>query len=367
MYKIDARDSKEKSLSKTVYDLYMGSNDINEYNANIRQLISELEKMRQHKTVSFIKSLLKVYVERYATDREVELYNEKRKAMKFNTYTYINFCDELFAVPAKKRIEYLDSKNESFCKVKEYLKKYRNYKGKYSYLVDDFMREYCLVMAKRKYKEKSRKERMDFNDACFFFDTLIEAGHYSVPDYLESLEGLDYNAKRNEGGLISTRKRKIEEHDSNKWKCYEYKMELNRKRSYFMLQDRIEEFMSQLVFGYLHNEPIDVIDYYMTVGIPFKKFKEICTGHLSDSSMALFNVFTTPYMNIDDKYFDDDSYSKINYSNSETGKFISEEEKLCIVDFLRKNSIPVAYFPVALNKYMNGNLDIKYKSLKKEI
>ena len=55
---------------------------------------------------------------------------------------------------------------------------------------------------------------------------------------------------------------------------------------------------------------------------------------------------------------------KLVYSNSEID--ITEEEKIRIVEFLRENNIPTVYFPVALNKYLKGDLDIKVKSLKKE-
>lgn len=365
MSKRDTRTDAERVLAENMYNIYMS--DIvktqSDYESQLRQLVVDLEKNRRHKTIRYLKSILEEHIDKYADDKQVADYYRKRKSMKNVIPNYVKFCDELFAVPAKKRFEYLDSKSEGYVKVKEYLGKYSVYNGKYSYLAADFMKEYCLVMAKRRYKEKSRKERLDFNDSCLFFDTLIENGYYSIPDYLDYL---DCAEKSNERGLISTRKRKIVNHDPNKWKCYEYKMELNRKKTYLMLQDRIEDFMAQLVNGYLHGEPVDVIDYYTTVGISFKKFKEICAGHLSDSSMALFNVFITSYMSIDAKYFDCDSYSKINYINLETGVPVSDEEKLCIIDFLRKNNVPVAYFPVALSKYMKGNLDIKVKSLKKE-
>ena len=365
MSKRDVRSAEVRALAEKMLDMYISDNvkTQSDFENFLKQLVVDLEKDRKHKTIRYLKSIFEEHIDYYADEMKVAAYYRKRKSMKNDVPNYVKFCEDLFEIPARKRFEYLDSINERYVKVKEYLKKYSVYNGKYSCFADDFMKEYCLFMAKRKYKEKSRKERLDFNDSCLFFDTFIENGHYSIPDYLDYLECVE---KSNERGLISTRKRKIVNHDPNKWKCYEYKMELNRKRSYFMLKDRIEDFMAQLVNGYLHGEPVDVIDYYTTVGISFKKFKEICAGHLSDSSIALFNVFITPYMNIDAKYFDCDSYSKINYTNIETGASVSDEEKLCIIDYLRKNNVPIAYFPIALNKYLKGDLDIKFKSLKKE-
>lgn len=359
MYRIDARDEEERVLSKSVYDMYMSSETVNEYNKKIREVSN-----KEHKYESFLKSMVSVYVERYATDEEVGKYERKRQSMAVRIPKYVKFCEELFAIDPDKRIDHVDSTGEKYGAVIEYLNKYRNCGRQYSHLVDDFYDKYSILMEERRQKEADEKYTNDFNNACKFFDEkIISKGYYSLVDYSDSL-GYSNGHKLNDS--IDTKKRRIMNRDPEKWKSYLRMMEVNRTNSYLMLKDRIDEFMNLMVHSYLNNEPIDVIDYYLIVGIPFKKFKEICEGHISTSSMSLFNIFINPYIGIDEKDFDIQLYSKVNYRNSETDTSISDEEKLCIIDFLRKNNIPIAYFPAALSKYLNGNLDIKFKSLKKE-
>ena len=359
MYKIDARSEEEKLLSKNIFEMYMSSKDLNEYNHKVKEISN-----KEHKILSFLKSMIEVYVDRYATNDEVAEYYRKRQTMVVRIPKYVKFCEELFKVDPDKRIDYVDSTGETYSKVMEYLNSYKNCYREYSYLVDEFYDRYSLLMEERRQKEADEKYKKDFSDACKFFDEeIINKGYYSIPNYLDLF---DDSMRRTKSSSVSTKKKKIVNRDPNVWKSYLRKMEVNRTNSYLMLKDRIDTFMYKMVYGQLNNEPVDVIDYYMIVGIPFKKFKEICDGHLTDSSLSLFNIFIGPYINIDEKYFNSDSYSKISYINCETGESVSDEEKLCVVEFLRNNNIPEVYFPIALNKYMKGNLDIKFKSLKKE-
>jgi hypothetical protein len=309
--------------------------------------------------------MVKVYVERYATDEEVGKYQRKRQTMSNRVPKYVKFCEELFKIKPDRRIDYVDSTGESYGDVLVYLKKYKDCHRTYSHLVDDFYDKYSLLMEERKEKENDERIRKNYKEACKFFDKeIIANGHYSVADYV------DYVADDKKDYLrsyASTRKRRIIERNPEVWECYLRKMEVNRRDAYVMLKDNIDDFIVKMVNGFRNNKPVDVIDYYMILGnVSFKKFKEICDGHLTQSIISLFNIFTTPYLNMESGVEVKD-YFKINYINSETGRIASEEEKICIYEFLRNNNIPEVYFSIAVNKYLNGDLDIKVKTLKKEI
>lgn len=360
MYKYDARDDAEKVLSKSIFDMYMSSENSCEYNKKIKEVSDT-----HHKYESYLKSMVQVYVDSYATDEEYGAYCRKRQTMTNRIPKYVKFCEELFKTSPDRRIEYVDSTGISYGDVMGYLRKYRDSRREYSHLVDEFYDKYSILMEDRKQKEDDERIQKKYSDACKFFDNeIISKGYYSIAEYVDSFEE---NKRKSIRSFAYDRRKIIFNRDPNVWECYARKMAVNKVNSYLMLKDNIDSFVGQMVNGGLNNDKVDVIDYYMTVGIPFKKFKDICEGYLSETVMSLFNIFITPYVNIENMGFDDESYSKINYSNSETGKFVSDEEKLCVIDFLRKNNIPTAYFQVALNKYLKGDLDIKFKSLKKEI
>lgn len=360
----EKNNNEEKVLSKIVFDLYMSSNDINMYNEKIRALIIDLteNKNKMHKTFNYLKQLLEEYVRKYATDNEKTNYCLKRKTMKTLIPSYVKFCDDLFNVSAHKRCEYLVSKNISVNNVKNNFEKYKKRGGIHYNLLDDFYKEYSLYMTKYNYKLKSRKSRVDYRTACEFFDKIVELGFYNISDYIDYLDPSKREICYNKA--IYTKKIIIN-HNPEKWESYKCKMERNKVNTYIMMKDKIDEFMEQMINGYYNNTPLDVIDYYMIVGIPFKKFKEICFDHFTNSQMALFNIFSSSYANIDEKNYDYNNLTKINYKNNKTEKYITEEEKIYIINFLREYNIPPVYFPLALNKYLKGNLDIKFKSLKK--
>ncbi len=360
MYKTDARNEAERILSKNMYDMYMSSESVPEYNKRVKEISD-----KEHKIESYLKSMVKVYVERYATDEEVGKYQRKRQTMFNRVPKYVKFCEELFKVDPDERIDYVDSTGESYGKVMEYLNKYRNCHRVYSHLVDEFYDKYSILMEERREKENDERIRKNYKEACKFFDEeIIAKGHYSISDYVDYV---DEENKRCMRSYASTRKKKINDRNPDAWECYLCKMEVNRRDTYVMLKDNIDSFVGKMVDGFYNNKPSDIIDYYMTVGnISFRKFKEICKGHLSTSVISLFNIFIEPYMNMENNVEIED-YFKINYTNSETGKSASDEEKICIFEFLRNNNIPEVYFPIAVNKFLKGDLDIKVKTLKKEI
>ena len=360
MYKKDARDEAERVLSKNIYDMYMSSENVPEYNKKVKEISD-----KEHKIESYLKSMVKVYVERYATDEEVGKYERKRQTMSNRVPKYVKFCEDLFKIEPDKRIDYVDSTGESYGDVLVYLKKYKECHRTYSHLVDEFYDKYSLLMEDRRQKENDERIRKNFKDACNFFDDeVISKGFYSVADYADYVN--DKNKKRVRS-YAEGRRKIIIARNPDVWECYLRKMEVNRTYAYVMLKNNFDSFVNQMVDGFRNGRPVDVIDYYMTVGnVSFKKFKDICEGHLSKSVISLFNIFITPYLNMENGVEVKD-YFRINYTNLETGKTASEEEKICIYEFLRNNDIPEVYFPIAVNKYLNGDLDIKYKSLKKEI
>ena len=349
----------ERELAKEIFELYMSSSNRIDYYGKVKKKSDECGK-----SDTYLKDLRMLYVEKYATEEEIKLYSLKKKSMKPDSISYVKFCDDLFSVSRNKRCEYLKFKNISLSVVKDNFDKYKKHGGKYKPILDEFYKEYSIFVAKSNYRKERIRIKNKYQKNCKFFDELVEKGFYSITDYLDYIDSIEPGHRKDNCTLFNSWKREIKDYDIEKWEEYRNKMKINKINTLVLMKERIAEFIGMLVTKYRDGASVDIIDYYLTVGIPFKKFKEISSDYLSDAAKALFNRFISSYVEIDGNYYGFDSLSKINYSNSEVD--IAEEEKIRIVEFLRENSIPDIYFPVALNKYLNGDLDIRVKSLKKE-
>lgn len=358
MYKIDAKDERERYLSEQVFNLYMSAKDYTEYS----KLLNELSE-KENIDMSYLRQLRLVYIDNYANSQQISAYRNKVKIMKSSVPKYVKFCNELFSLSEKKRFDYLLSKNVNKTQLSDIFNRYKEYGGEYSYLLDDFYKKYSSFLAKRDYKKESSRYRSMYRTACQKFDTIVSLGFYSISDYLDFV---GVNRRSDESKSVNSAKKFIITHDSEQWQRYLIEMEYNRKNTLEILKPRIREFMDKMTLGFLNNSPIDIIDYYLIVGnISFKKFKDICGGYVSSYEMALFNSFVTPYLSLCDSDSSIEECIKFGYRNIQNGEEITEEEKLCIMHFLRENYIPIVYFPIAVNKYLKGDLDIKFKSLKK--
>lgn len=355
---IDAHDNKERALSKEIFDMYMSSNSIGEFNKTLCKKSNAINK-----TLTYLKELRKVYVEKYATVEEIEEYNLKKSSMRSSVPNFVKFCDDLFNVSPEERCQYLSLKGISLSSVKDSFDKYKARGGEYVGLLDGLLEEYSSFVAEAKCMKENARVEAHYRKSCAFFDKLVAEGFYSISDYLDYVDSINPGHRQSNSTLYNLWRRIIIDYDADKWREYHYKMKLNKINSLVLMKERIAGFIGMLVTKYRDGASVDIIDYYLTVGIPFKKFKEIGSDYLSDASKALFNKFISSYVEIDGNYYGFDSLCKTNYDNSEID--ITEEEKICIVEFLRENNIPDVYFPVALNKYLNGNLDIKVKTLKK--
>lgn len=355
---VDLHSMEEKNLSKEIFDLYMNSNNRSEYCSKIKNKSDECGK-----TCTYLKGLREVYVEKYATEEEKVVYSLKKSSMKPVIPSFVKFCDDLFSVPKNKRCEYLRLKGVTPLNVRKNFDKYKKHCDKYNDMLDNFYKEYSIYVAIDNYRKEKIRIKKKYQKNCKFFDKLVENGFYSISDYLDYIDSIEPGHRQDNSTMFHLWKREIKNYDADKWEEYRYKMKENKINTLIFMKERIVEFIGMLVAKYRDGASVDIIDYYLTVGIPFKKFKEIGSDYLSDASKALFNKFISSYVEIDGNYYGFDSLCKTNYDNSEID--ITEEEKICIVEFLRENNIPDVYFPVALNKYLNGNLDIKVKTLKK--
>ena len=356
----DLNSNQERQLAKEIFDLYMSSSNRSEYYGKVKKKSDECGK-----TGTYLKELRKIYADMYATDEEKKLYSLKKSSMKSEIPSFVRFCDDLFGVSRNKRCEYLKLKNVSLSIVRDNFDRYRKHGGKYETMLDEFYKEYSIFVAKSNYRKERIRVKKKYQKNCEFFDGLVEKGFYSITDYLDYMDSIEPGHRKDNCTLFNSWKREIKDYDIEKWEEYRNKMKINKINALILMKEKIAEFIGMLVTKYRDGASVDIIDYYLIVGIPFKKFKDISSDYLSDAAKALFNRFISSYVEIDGNYYGFDSLSKINYSNSEVD--ITEEEKIHIVEFLRENNIPTVYFPVALNKYLKGDLDIKFKSLKKEI
>lgn len=266
---------------------------------------------------------------------------------------YVEFCEELFSVEPNKRCEYLYSMNIPAFKLCDYFNNYMNSNGRYVKELAAFRVEYSEYKKNKRLELINYEKKLKYKKICAFFDRVINDGFCSMYDY-KNFSTDDNSVKAKVDEYVDFIKRE----DSKKWESYVSAMNENKKNLLIKFNERIAEFKNMIVSG-----NADIIDYYTVIGMPRVRFKKVFYDNFSFLDKALFNKFFERYKFIPEG-FNAEELAKTSYSNSKVE--ISDDVKSAIADFMRTYDIPVQFYPIALNKYISGQLDIKVKSLKKE-
>lgn len=358
----DADSIVEKELATKVYNYakkYWFDACI--YNAKIKEL-SESSKYSE----KYLRSLKHVYLDLYASEEELNDYRVANKIIREKDPKFIEFGNALFELPIEDRNNYVLSSGLSLYCVKNMLSKYKKRNCKYSCMVDDFLSQYVVFNAKYCEFEHEKHMKEDYRECLSIFDQITCLGFYSISHYNDYLFKPGYEYKKNLNHLNSIRK-KIKRYDKiygkDNWGIIKNRFESNRKKSFFILKDRIDYFNSKLR-ECKNDNSFNIIDYYLILGISFKDYRDICSGLISQYDMYNFDIFSKKYEKM---IYDTSFFERVDIN-------ISEKEKAMLYDFLNKNSIPECYYNFVVDKYINGqldnyikgDLDIKVKSLKKE-
>ena len=329
----DEQDLKEKMLSSMVFESYLKSNDLSQYNTFLNEISNNT-----HKSISYLRGLRDVYIHVYASSEDIKCYKNKVKEMKTVRFKHIAFCDELFSLPVEKRNDFVINSGICNSNLIEYFERYKANNGKYSNQIDGFFEqynEYCEQLKKIK-REKGALD--NFKLACAYYDDLVNLGFYSIRDYILYLN--DTSVQYYTRYSNASRYRKIiKDYDPESWIYYDLMMKENRAKSFFLMKDKIELFNSKLKV----NSDLDIIDYYMMVGIPDDSYCHLCEGFLSNCDIVNFKKFISSYRLMNYCQFMDDDP---NYM-----------DKNVVAQFLYNNNIPFEYFNYALAKYYAGGLD----------
>lgn len=266
---------------------------------------------------------------------------------------YVEICEEIFSVEPDRRCEYLYSKNIPSPKLSAYFSNYIKSNGRYVNEIADFRSEYSEYLKNKRLELINYEKELRYKETCIFFDRLIHDGFCSVPDYLNfSSDGNDIKKKAH--GYVALIKRE----NAEKWESYVAAMNENKKNMLIEYSDKIVEFKNMIISG-----NADIVDYYTVIGMPRARFERVFYDNFSFLDRALFNKFLARYKSIPEG-FNEEDLTKTNYSNNKAE--ISDDEKSELVNFMKKYNIPVQFYPVVLNKYIYGQLDIKSNDLKRK-
>lgn len=140
-------------------------------------------------------------------------------------------------------------------------------------------------------------------------------------------------------------------------------------------QEHIDEFnnrskesfnalLKNLIYGVLY-ENMDILDYYMQTNLDLNDFvrlsRKILTSTSDKVAISKFGQKAQNLMSFSTT-IKEQEFKKVTSIN---GCEVTTEEKEKIFTFLEQNNIPIKLYPIALNRYIMGTLDITQKTKKK--
>lgn len=342
---IDVYSEVEIELAREAYKYHEKyRNDIHMYNVKIKELSNSSRYSEK-----YLRALENVYRDSDAAKQDSIDEQCVDVEMSKNPPEYIIFGDKLFELPEARRNNFVLSSKITMSNLNGMLMKYKRNNGKYHYMVDDFLFQFNVFYVDYCESEKKKKKLIDYKKSLAVFSEIINLGFYSIPHYSDFLYGPGDDYKKSISRLNSL-KRKLIGYDGyygkNNWDIISKGFETNRKRTYLILKDRVDSFNLKLRER-ANDGKFNVIDYYLIVGIPFKNYRDICSGFISRLDMNNFDSFIRQYekLSYDTSYFE------------RTDVKISDNVKAMIYGFLRENSIPECYYNFAVEKYLNGELN----------
>lgn len=355
MGRIYGKSALEKKMACKVFKLYLESEDIVDYNKKISDLSTETGLSEE-----ILRSFRYLYYDEYATESEKKLYNTCKS--KDRIPNYILVLDEIFELPEEDRAKCLFSKGIRLYEIKDFFVNYKKNNGKYSSLVDDFSKQYVNYVKEYNKNAVENRNNEIFDEACSSYDDLVELGFYNSQDYIQyTVEGALENSlefKKYVGRFISYKKT-LNGFNPNLWDYYSMKMEENRSKAFYLMKDTIDAFLKRVQNTIYGIDNVDIIDYYMAIGMSLADFKKLCKDYVGFSGI---NSLFGPYLKME---LNKIIMPKIDSEYVFNGRTASLDDKMNVLNFLYQNNIPYIYFNNALKKYFDGGLDQYIDSDKK--
>ncbi len=356
MLLMDAGTKKERELSYYVFKSYIDSDDMSEYHAKLKIKIKETGL-----SINYLKQLRDVYVEKYASESDLIKFEEKKRYYNSKFTEYIAFVERVFDMPKDERFDYLLSSKLTISKVNYYFMLYKKRKCKYYSQVDSFLEEYAKYVQNIVDAKNNDREIEQFRFACALFDAIVDSGAYKVSDYVNKFPKEQRKKIRLE---VNSSKKLILSKDEELWNSYCTKIDNNRKIAFGTIKDKVDLFNERLELTTNKLDNVDIIDYYLLIGMPIKDYIELCQGFISNKYITYFKVLSSGFIQSEKESVDENIIINNNYIFGDRN--ITQSEKLLVLKFLKENNIPLGFYTFAIKKYAEGGLE-EYINLKQKI
>ena len=340
---------EEFNLSRMVFNIYMRCNNLSEYSEGLNELSNKC-----HKQLSYLRDLRNIYVNEYASREEIILYNEHKRMIK-NGYSDCSIFDHLFKLSTDECNEYLFSTIKIIpLKLKNLVSSYKKTNCSNYDCVEAIYERYVAYYEKKSKLNSDKEFSNQFDNACCEIEKLIDLGFYSLTDYAKFFSSSDVSSTKILSRLSGARNF-ICRHNRDLWDYYEFCMRENKRNTFLILKDKIDECNERIRLHVSGAWKFDIIDFYLLMGMSLSQFKDICSGNVSCYDLAAFNIFSSDYLDNGSLFINDSSI--LNGKYSVNSRIITDDEKALIINFLYQYNIPFNYFNVALVKFINGGLD----------
>ncbi len=225
---------------------------------------------------------------------------------------------------------------------------------------------------KEKEEEKSKNEKENLEDATKYISMYIETKEFkSIKSFCDFIN-IDIKTFNNYVNIIKNRNQEL-------YEKYKEKIENNMKQNFAINASIVRKIVSMIKNGVEENgvlRKFDILDYYQNTKLSFDNFTKIAIQICSKQELNLLKRFikdnskyTTYTTHIEETIMKEKI--EINHRLDKngmpipgTGEIFDDESKIKIINYLRKNNIPLNLktYNLARRRYINGILDIKSKN-----
>lgn len=323
----------DNELGRYLFNVYISSDFIEDY-------YDQLSKIDKNKTITYYNDLLKSFIKNCANKEEKAMYDEKRKKFEEDRKRKIeekkSFILNLFNQDSQLAYETLYTLEYQPSEVNKLVKLFKNDGVGGILQWGEGYQEYFGRQKEIKRKEQMEQERDVLKDLCNRF---VESGYYSFTDFshfvkINKLPITDDSEKLRD---------RLREHNLKGF--YDAKLEENKMKFWSSIGFKIK-----LLKDFIKEDSLNIIDYYLLIGISTKRFNKDFKNFLSyDINMFLLKN-KLPDIETSDNCL-------INTQYEVNGIFISDDIRDKIVEFYLQNHIPLVYLISGFKLYLNGKFN----------
>lgn len=225
---------------------------------------------------------------------------------------------------------------------------------------------------KIKEEEKQKNEDENLEEATKYISMFIETKEFhSIKSFFDFIK-IDIKTFNNYVNIIKNRNQEL-------YEKYKEKIENNMKQNFAINASIVKKIILMLKNGIEENGALrkfDILDYYQNTKLSFDNFTKIAVQICSKQELNLLKKFIkdNSKYTIDTTHIEETIMKEkveINYQLDKngmpipgTGEIFDDESKIKIINYLKRNKIPLNMktYNLARRRYINGILDIKSKN-----